>query len=145
MARFAAACNRCGRRSQGAGIVSTCLRIVLAFMALSGISQLGAQTINVKSYGAIGDMKTTTTATCTAGSAAVSVSSTFFTAGDVGKLIELSGCGISGTMLWTSIAAVIDGMHATLATAASTSVAASKIDVGTDNSLTLQAALDAAV
>lgn len=105
--------------------------------------------LDVKTYGATGNTKGTTTGgTCTAGSTTVSTSaSNFFTstAVDNGKVFQASGCGASGAALVTTISSVTNSTTAVVATAASTSVSGTSAFVyGTDDTSAVQAAINAA-
>jgi|GEM_PF-6842706 len=87
-----------------------------------------ADRLNIKSFGAKGDWKQGyTDGAISAGSTAFFSPGASFAAADAGKAIVLSGAGAAGTGLVTTIAAVIDGQHLTLAAAPATAMPQSQV------------------
>lgn len=111
--------------------------------SLTNILSAGGQ-FNVTNYNAKGNGRNLTDVTTTASSAVISSASYSFTQDDVGKLITIAGAGAAAARLNTSIASVSGG-NATLTVAPSTSIAGTGVSTfGTDDTATIQAAVDAA-
>jgi hypothetical protein len=98
---------------------------------------------NVKVYGAKGDQQTVSDASITSGTDDLTTVSDAFTAEDVGKAIRVYGAGAAGADLITTILAYVSATAVTLATNASTTIAAKQIKWGTDDTSAIQAAINA--
>jgi hypothetical protein len=112
------------------------------------LSARAADTVNVTDYGAVPDMMTMAQAnyTIAAGGTALSASGNVFNPSMAGKTLVLPGAGANGAGLVSVISQVTDGQHVTLATAATTALAAvgEAPEVGTDNTAAINAAVAAA-
>jgi hypothetical protein len=106
----------------------------------------GPWVFNVRAYGALGDGKCVTDGAITAASAVLTSATAAFTAGDVGKVIQIKGAAATGvTSLVTTIQAFTNATTVTLATPASTTVASGgQVLWGTDDTASIQAAINAA-
>lgn len=105
---------------------------------LSSVAAAG--TVSVASYGATGDGSSVTgNVTISSGSPALAVTGASFVATDVGKCIMVPGAGAAGATLATTILAVTDPEHVTLATNAGTALGAVStfVSYGTDNAIAL--------
>lgn len=100
--------------------------------------------VNVKAYGAVGDVRTVADAAVTTGTATLTSATAAFTAGDVGKLVTVNGAGASGAVLATTVSGYTNATTVTLAANASTSVSGALLALGTDDSAAMQAAITAA-
>src|SRR5574337_924687 len=110
------------------------------------IQDKGGQVYNVKAYGAVGNGVFLYTGSITTGTAALTVTGGSFAAGDVGKAIEVDGAGASSGNLITTISAVTDANHVTLAANAGTTVASNGIVVyGTDDGAAVQTLINTIV
>lgn len=92
--------------------------------------------VSAADFGAKGDaVEPNLEVSINAGSTAMIAFGGSFTSADVGKTIVVPGIGAAGIPLITTIAAVLDSVHITLATAASTTVLGTvkKVNYGTDN------------
>lgn len=143
-ATFSAGTLNIPQYSGGGGTVATLSEALAGtndahFMSPLKNNYVNQRAYNVKAYGALGDGQRTT-ANLTASSTAFTASG--FTAGDIGKLIKLSGAGAAGVPLTTTIANV-SGTTITLTVAPSTSVTGSLIVWGTDDTAAIQAAINA--
>src|SRR5262252_2610103 len=101
------------------------------------------QPYNVIKYGARGDQQTVTATGIVAGSHTLSVAGYAKNAADVGKAITVDKAGASGGTLGSTIASVADGLI-TMADPAVANVASSLASFGSDDTATIQAAIDAA-
>lgn len=99
--------------------------------------------VSVGWWGAIPDGVQLSTATMTAGSAVLTVTKASFTAGDIGKLVVVSGAGANGAPLYSTISACASGTVVTLAAAAGISVTGAEVVYGTDMHAAMQAAVTA--
>jgi hypothetical protein len=106
----------------------------------------GIVDINVTSspYGARGDGVEASGASISSTSATLTVTGAALTLADVTKAIVVPGAGAAGADLVTTIAAFIDATHVTITTPASTTVAAKTVTYGTNDTVAIQAAIDAA-
>jgi hypothetical protein len=104
----------------------------------------GAQPINLLAYGAKCNGVFTYDGAISASSNALTSSSATFTAGDVGKAIEVDGAAASGGNLITTIATFTDAHHVGLTASASTTVSAANVVYGTDDTANIQTAVNAA-
>lgn len=98
---------------------------------------------NVKEYGAQGDQQTVSDASITSGTDDLTTVADAFTSEDVGKAIRVYGAGAAGADLITTILAYVSPTAVTLATNASTTIAAKQIKWGTDDTSFIQAAINA--
>lgn len=99
---------------------------------------------NIKNYGAKGDGIRLFDAVMTGTTTLTSASASFSSATDVGKAIRVPGAGSAGVDLVTTIASVSNATTVILTTTSSTSVSADTIIYGTDNTVAIQAAINAA-
>lgn len=107
----------------------------------------GPWVFNVAAYGAVGDGRVTTDGAINVGVSnnTLTCASAPFTNADVGKAIMIKGAAATGvTTLVTTISAVTDSSHVTLAAAASTTVAGATVMWATDDTAAVQAAINAA-
>jgi len=97
-------------------------------------------------WGALADVKSAQTgAAMTAGSAALTTGGLPpLAAADVGKPAVVVGAGTGGAPLLTTVAAVTDASHATLADAAATAVSSNRWALGSDSTTALNACMAAA-
>src|SRR5277367_6033307 len=100
--------------------------------------------VNVKSFGARGSGQVGF-ANISASSASLNSAATgTFSAADVGATIMVSGAGVSGADLWTTILAFVDTTHVTLNTTASTTITDTSCVFGmVDDTAAIQAAINA--
>lgn len=106
-----------------------------------------ADVVNVLDYGVKGDAVQGTFAVTSASTSFVlTVTGASFTSADVGKKLFVGGVGAAGAELATSITAVTDATHITMADAAGSTVTASNqtVTYGTDDAANINAALTAA-
>jgi hypothetical protein len=104
-----------------------------------------AWVFDVTEYGALGDGHTVADAAMTSGSATLTCAmSVPFTVGDVGKRILVLGAGASGETLAATISAYTDTGHVTLNATAGTSVSSACAMWSSDDTVAVQAAIDAA-
>lgn len=99
---------------------------------------------HVKSFGAKGNGIAGNKASIADGSTALTDPDAAFTPADIGKSIQVVGAGVSGAPLNTTIAACVDTSHVTLASAANTAVTSATYAYGTDDTLAIQSAINAA-
>jgi Right handed beta helix region len=103
---------------------------------------------NVKEYGARGDCRYADDANMNAGSTVLTSAAASFGSADVGKPIYLLGAGIvvngNADPLSTTISSVRSGSAADLADAAQTTVSSAHMSWGTDNTVSIQKAIEAA-
>lgn len=106
----------------------------------------GGQVFNVKAYGAKGNTKIVLDGAMSSSSNTTTLTSATanFTSGDVGKLISVAGAGSAGGILSSTIATFTNSTTVILANAASTTVSGAKITWGTDDTASIQAAMNAA-
>lgn len=97
---------------------------------------------NVMSYGAKHDYQTASDASVTSGSPNLTTAGNRFTAADTGKTIRVYGAGAAGIDLITTIT-YVSATAVTLGVNASTTVAAKKIEWGTDDTPLIQSAINA--
>lgn len=105
-----------------------------------------ADIVNVKNFGAKGDLVSANTSfTIAAGSNALSSAIGVFGTVYVGKTVIVGGAGAAGGPLITTIAGFTDASHVTLAANASTSLSAValRLPIGTDDSVAINAAVTA--
>jgi hypothetical protein len=109
-------------------------------------TEAGPWIFNVVTYGAKGDGRITVDGAMTSGSTTLTcATSTPFTAADIGKAIMVKGAGASGiTTLVTTITAISDPGHITLAAAASTTVTGATVMWATDDTPAFTTAINAA-
>ena len=100
--------------------------------------------VNVKSYGAKGDMRFVVDAAMTSGSTTVTSATIAFTSADVGKSVRVAGAGAAGADLYTTVSSVTNGTTAILAASASTPVSSAWIRVATDDTAAIRNAITAA-
>ncbi|MDC1268160.1 hypothetical protein N8Z76_00345 [Gammaproteobacteria bacterium] len=98
--------------------------------------------VNLMWSGAHGDMQRNTTADITASDATLTADSGTFTSADVGKFIYVSGAGVSGATLKTTIASYTSGTEVELTATASTTVSNNTIIWATDDTTDIQATID---
>lgn len=108
-----------------------------------------ADTHNVADWGAVGDgRRLTVTATIAAGSDILTVASAgVFSAADVGKAFVLNGAGEASAPLTGTVVAYMGPRSLRLSTKAATalsSAARAALDIGTDDTISLQSAINAA-
>jgi hypothetical protein len=112
--------------------------------ATSSLTSPGS--VSVLAFGAVGNGKTDTTASMSAGSTTLTVTDGAFVSGDVGKYITVEGAAASAGPLVTTISAYTDSNHVTLANTASTAVSTGgSIFWGHDDTAAFVSALSAAV
>src|SRR5262249_22522257 len=100
--------------------------------------------ISVKWFGAKGDTKEVADGgAIMMGTTTLTVNTAGFLSSDVGKSITTAGAGVAGALLVTTIAAVVSSTQVTLTVPASTSVSATHVSWGTDDSTAIQAAMKA--
>lgn len=105
---------------------------------------LAAGIFDVKvSYGATGNGVLLPDSAMTNGSPNLGSATAAFVSGDVGKTICVGGAGVSGAPLVTTILTFTDATHVVLAAAASTTVTGAITHYGTDDTLSIQAAINA--
>lgn len=107
------------------------------------VSENTIKVYNVEAYGAKGDYKISSTASITSGTDVLTSSTSIFTASDVGKTIRVFGAGSAADLL-TTIDGFTNATTISIATNASTTISAQKIEWGTDNTSLIQAAINAA-
>lgn len=99
---------------------------------------------NVTSYGALGDGRQVLDAAITGSSTTLTSATANFVAGDVGKYVVITGAGTSGLDFSTTIASRTNSTTVVLAAAAVTTVSAKECTIGTDDTVAIQAAINAA-
>lgn len=122
-------------------------RVTVAGGVARGLGARAADVFNVRDFGAKGDVVRLTTAiTIAAGSTMLQASGASFNAGDIGKLVVVSGAGAAGGPLATLIASVMDGAHVALASPAATQVAGAQrcVCYGSDDAPAITSAVAAA-
>ena len=129
--------------------------IVDTFDALLGANSLTAANVRThlrldnsidlkRDFGAIGDLVVSDTGAATATDETFTDANAAFTSADVGKPILIAGAGAAGAHLMTTIAAYNSPTSIELADAASTTVAATRYQYGTDDTAAWKAWNDAA-
>lgn len=94
-------------------------------------------------YGAQGDGQKVADGAITSGTAIVTSASALFTVTDVGKYIKVSGAAAAGADLVTTILSYQSTTQVTLSTNASTTVSGADLIWGTDDTVAIQAAIQA--
>jgi hypothetical protein len=112
-----------------------------AQVALGGVSWFNVQ---APAYGAKGDGNMVADAAMTATSATLTSATANFTAGDVGKLVQVRGAGAAGADLNTTISGFTNSTTVTLTVAAGTTVSAATAVYATDSAAACQSAFTAA-
>lgn len=97
--------------------------------------------IFVTDFGAKFDGRRVTDGAMTAASANLDSATAAFTAGDVGKIVDVAGAGAAGVHLLTTIATYVSASRVTTTVAASTSVTGAIVLYGSDNAAAINAAL----
>lgn len=116
-------------------------------VALSDTLGVGPWIFNVRAYGAKGDGKCVTDGAINVGTSAVTLTSATagFTMADIGRPIQIKGAAATGvTTLVTTIAGFTNSTTVTLTDAATTTVSGAQVLWGTDDTVAIQAAIDAA-
>lgn len=111
------------------------------------LRQVNQTVYNVEAYGAVHDGKIVeANVTANSGSTTITVTGGFtpFVSGDVGKVILISGAGVAGAALNTTIASFISSTSVTISVAASTNTTLSYMAFGTDDTAAINSALLAA-
>jgi len=112
-------------------------------LTASALRQFAQGIFNVKDYGAAGNTQTISDGAMTNGQAVLTSASGLFVPGDVGKVCTVSGAGTGTTPLSTTIIAYSSATQVALGANAARSVTGKVIVWGTDDTATIQAALDA--
>lgn len=97
---------------------------------------------NVKAYGAIGDVRTVTDAVTTNGSPTITSATAAFTAADVGKYVAVRN-GTGTSLVVGTILSVESATSITASVNASASGSSKTLELGTDDTTAIQAALTA--
>lgn len=106
----------------------------------------GAWVFNVRTYGAKGDGRTVADGAMTSGSATLTSATAGFTSADVGKVVQVKGAAATGvTSLVTTVSAFTNSTTVTLAANAATTVSSAQVMLGTDDTASIQSAINAAV
>jgi len=103
----------------------------------------GSGTVGTTSVTGVADDRTVTDAAITSGQSTLTSSSAAFTTADVGRAVVVAGAGSGGGTMSFTITAVSSGTTATLNRSATTTVSGAVARIGTDNSKTIQAAINA--
>ncbi|MEU8839934.1 SGNH/GDSL hydrolase family protein [Streptomyces roseus] len=103
-----------------------------------------AWVFDVVSYGAVGNGKVVADAAMTASSATLTSATASFTAGDVGKAVQVLGAGASGETLVGTISTYTSGTQVTLSATAGSTVSGTCAMWASDDTVAIQAAVDAA-
>jgi len=103
--------------------------------------------VTPETFGAKRDGRTITDAAITEADNTLTSASAGFTAGDVGKIVAVTGAGANATKntLVTTIASVTNATTVELAAPAAVTVTGARATYGTDDTVAVQAALNAAV
>ena len=96
--------------------------------------------ISVKDFGAIADAQSIATGAISATDKTLTIGSALFAAGDVGKAVAVTGAGVAGAMLSTTIASFTSTTEVELTIAASTTVSGALVAWGTDDTAAITAA-----
>ncbi len=138
------------------------LRIIEADSDLGSLEAIRAallevestQVIDVRTHGAKGDNRRVSDGAMTLGSAVLTSATAAFTSADIGKLVRVesargseqwNGVGpISQKSIDTTIVSVQSATQATLAATAVVTVSGKTVNIGTDDTAAIQAAIDAA-
>lgn len=113
----------------------------------SGGSSSAPWKFDVTTFGALGDTRVVNDGAMTSGSSTLTSATAAFTTADVGKYVSVKGAGASGvTTLIATITARNSATSVTLsaANASGGAVTAAAVFVGTDDTLAIQEAIDAA-
>lgn len=110
----------------------------------SGSASIFPRYFNVETYGAEHDGLIVDDGAINSSSTTLTSASALFTASDVGDVILVSGAGVGGLPLKTTVATYVSTTQVTLSLAASTTVTGSKITWGDDDTAAIQAAINAA-
>lgn len=122
------------------------LIILFLFIAHDSFGQSmtnNPQIFNVEVFGAKPDGKNIYDVVTTNTSATITSASANFTAADVGKTILVNGAGTSGAVLRTTIASFTNSTTVVLTVTASASLTADTTIYGTDNTASIQRAINA--
>lgn len=101
-----------------------------------------ADSVNARDFGAKFDAKMASDGAISATSATFTSTSIGFASTDVGKTIAIAGAGAAGALLVTSIATYVSATQVTLDVAASTTVSSQWFAYGTDDSDSIQDAVN---
>lgn len=115
--------------------------LVTAARVLTGLQ---AAETTPQSFGAKGDVRVITDAAIAAGSVRLASPSANFTSSDTGKWISIYGAGRRGYGLTAQIASVSGATSAELSLPASTTVQGATANIGSDDSIAFQSALNVA-
>lgn len=107
------------------------------------VVQLDSLVVNVKDYGAKGDVRTVADGVATASSTTFTSATAAFTSADVNKQIVIAGAGLFGASHATTIASVTNATTALLTAAALTTVSAAAAYFATDDNTALVNAIAA--
>lgn len=102
------------------------------------------KSVNVRAYGARGDAQSVADGEISAGSERLGSASAPFVPGDDGKSVSVARAGAGGGTLVGAIAAYVSPREVQLTSAAATTVTDGMINWGTDDTASIQAAIDAA-
>lgn len=103
------------------------------------------EVFSVKDFGALGNAQEATVNVTGASTTVSRTSGATFVAGDVGKTIALPGAGVAGANLTTTIATYVSASSVTVTVAPSTSVTGGQAVFGTDDTVSIQKCIDAAI
>lgn len=106
------------------------------------VNQANERIYNVEAFGALHDYRTVLDANITSGTATLTSATAGFTSADTGKKVRISGAGAAGIDL-IEVMTFVNSTTVTIGTNASTTIAAKKIEYGTDDTAFIQAAIDA--
>lgn len=116
-----------------------------AFYSGTSWAAYGESIYNVKLYGAKGDGVQLADGAMTSSSAVLTSASASFSANDVGKLIVVAGAGATGVDLSTTILSRQSSAQVTLSATAGTTITGSYVTYGTDDTVAIQAGIDAVI
>lgn len=116
-----------------------------AFYSGTSWAAYGESIYNVKLYGAKGDGVQLADGAMTSSSAVLTSASASFSANDVGKLIVVAGAGATGGDLSTTILSRQSPTQVTLSATAGTTITNSYVTYGTDDTVAIQAGIDAVI
>jgi hypothetical protein len=97
-----------------------------------------------RSYGAKADAQTVTDASLTSGQSVLTSATGIFAPTDIGKSITVNGAVSGGFVLITTVAGYLSPTQVTLASSATSTVASATVTWGTDDTIAIQSALNAA-
>lgn len=114
------------------------------FLSSLGFRKTGVRIYNLEAFGAVHDGINAHDGLITSGTNILTSASGLFTAAHVGKTIEVSGAGVAGARLVTTIAGFTSSTQVTLTANASTTVggAGKNIFWGTDDTAAIQLAIN---